>query len=158
MIRQTLLYFFIVCLTATGFAQSGTTNITGVIMDEKDEPLIGATVRIDGVPGGQATDLEGKFSISIPKGKTSKLIISCFGYKTITESVNANTKPLHIRMETEGMDMDEVVVIGYGTAKKSELTASVETVSAKDLAKIPAMNLDQSLAGQVAGLGVQAYS
>lgn len=156
MIRQTLLYFFIVCLTATGFAQSGTTNITGVIMDEKDEPLIGATVRIDGVPGGQATDLEGKFSISIPKGKTSKLIISCFGYKTITESVNANTKPLHIRMETEGMDMDEVVVIGYGTAKKSELTASVETVSAKDLAKIPAMNLDQSLAGQVAGLGVQA--
>lgn len=157
MLRQTLLYFFLVCLAAVGFAQANGPTITGVIVDEHDEPMIGATVRIDGIPGGQATDLDGKFDIRIPKGKTSKLIISCFGYKTITESVNDKTKlPLHIKMETEGMDMDEVVVIGYGVAKKSELTASVETVTAKDLAKIPAMNLDQSLAGQVAGLGVQA--
>lgn len=148
----------LICSAAAMFAQADGPLVSGIVEDEKHEPLIGASVRIDGVPGGQATDIDGKFAIRIPKGKTSKLIVSCFGYKQQTIHVNKDTKPLTIKMVTDGQDIDEVVVIGYGTAKKSELTASVETVTAKDLAKIPAMNLDQSLAGQVAGLGVQAVT
>ncbi len=166
--RQTLFYILMLCFSVSLFAQTdnhattlktkkqGEHIVTGIVLDEKREPLVGATIRIDGIPGGQATDIEGNFSIKIPNAKDSKLIVSCFGYAPQTLIVNKDTKHLHIEMATEGTDIDEVVVIGYGTAKKSELTSSVETVTAKDLAKIPAMNLDQSLAGQAAGLGVQA--
>ena len=137
---------------------TGGYTIAGTVLDEKHEPLVGATVRIEGVSGGKITDTDGNFSIYSPNEKAAKLFISCFGYKTQSLNVNKSSGKLEIEMQTEGMDMDEVVVIGYGTAKRSELTSSVEIVTSKDLAKIPAMNLDQSLAGQAAGLGVRAIS
>lgn len=133
-------------------------NIAGTVLDEHDEPLVGATVRIDGVKGGAATDLDGKFSLTAPSDKTATLIVSCFGYTTQKVHAAKDTGQMTIKMVPLDTQIDEVVVIGYGTAKKSELTSSVETISAKDLAKIPSMNLDQSLGGQVAGLGVQAVT
>ncbi len=147
-----MMLFTVVGAWAQGYA------ISGVVVDERQEPLIGATVRLDGVKGGCATGLDGSFTLSAPGGGEYTMIVTCFGYKTQKQKVNRASGKLRIAMEVEGKQMDEVVVIGYGTAKKSELTASVEMVSGKDLAKIPAMNLDQSLAGQAAGLGVKAMT
>lgn len=135
-----------------------TRPLTGNVADENGEPLIGATVRVDGQPGGAATDLDGNFALEVPAGKQLKIHFSYVGYKPLTLAVGPKESNVIAKMEIEGVNIDEVVVIGYGTAKKSELTSSVETITSRDLAKIPAMNIDQSLAGQAAGLGVMAVT
>lgn len=133
-------------------------TISGTVEDARKEPIIGATIRIDGIPSGTMTDHDGKFKLKLPANKNCTLIVSCFGYETLKKEISGDTPDVAIVLKETHTDIDEVVVIGYGTAKKSELTSSVETISAKDLAKIPAMNIDQSLGGQVAGLGVKAVS
>ena len=133
-------------------------TISGTVEDARKEPIIGATIRIDGIPSGTMTDHDGKFKLKLPANKNCTLIVSCFGYETLKKEITGDTPDVAIVLKETHTDIDEVVVIGYGTAKKSELTSSVETISAKDLAKIPAMNIDQSLGGQVAGLGVKAVS
>lgn len=156
--RKTILLTFLLSFISTLSAQDQTWVLKGLVEDEQNQPLVGATIRLDGVSGGQATDLDGRFSIKVPGVGKRKLIVSCFGYKQQEIPVSKSDKEIVVKMTVEGTDIDEVVVIGYGTAKKSELTSSVETISAKDLAKIPAMNIDQSLAGQAAGLGVKALT
>ncbi len=158
--QKNALILFIICLMALPAlgAPEGTSYLTGTVLDEKEEPLVGATVRVEGVPGGAATDIDGKFKVALSARKTSRLIVTCFGYETRRMDVGKDTKNLVVRMTEVHSEIDELVVIGYGTAKRSELTSSVETISSKDLLKIPAMNIDQSLGGQVAGLGVKAVT
>ena len=84
------------------------------------------------------------------------LTISYIGYKTVAVEVGPDQNNIVTKMEVNSNVMDEVVVIGYGTAKKQSLTSSVETISGDELIRIPAMNVDQTLAGQVAGLGVMS--
>lgn len=119
---------------------------------------MGATIRVAHQANGTITDIDGKFSIFVPSGKKSEIIVSYVGYATQTLEVSAETTNVKVDMKVNAGEFDEVVVIGYGTAKKTGLTASVETLSGDDLLKIPAINIDQSLAGQAAGLGVHAYS
>ncbi|MEE1222456.1 MAG: carboxypeptidase-like regulatory domain-containing protein, partial [Bacteroidaceae bacterium] len=153
--KRSILTFLLALVTLTAFAQSDAKRLlTGVVDDTEGEVLIGATVLVDGTNIGALTDADGKFSLSVPKDKTLKLIVKYVGFVTRTVSVAPNVSELKIRLEESVGEMNEVVVIGYGTAKKSSLTASVETIKGEDLQKIPAMNLDQSLQGQVAGLGV----
>lgn len=158
--QKNALILFIICLMALPAlgAPEGTSYLTGTVLDEKEEPLVGATVRVEGVPGGAATDIDGKFKVALSARKTSRLIVTCFGYETRRMDVGKDTRNLVVRMTEVHSEIDELVVIGYGTAKRSELTSSVETISSKDLLKIPAMNIDQSLGGQVAGLGVKAVT
>lgn len=143
----------LILLATVSFAQNG--PATGTVVDEKGEPMIGVTVKVSGTTIGTVTDLDGNFSVTLPK-KKGTLTFSFVGYRSVHADATQGEKIPTVRMEPIASEIDEVVVIGYGTAKKSELTSSIETVTAKDLAKIPAMNLDQSLAGQSAGLGVQA--
>ena len=153
---KSIVSIFFLCLTAfASFAQSG--PVTGMVVDEKGEPLIGVTVKVSDTSIGVSTDIAGKFSINLPS-KKGKLDLSYVGYGTQHIDVVAGQKLQTIKMVPTANDIEEVVVIGYGTAKKSSLTSSVEVITGEELTRIPAMNVDQSLAGTMPGLGVMSTS
>lgn len=137
-------------------AQTSTRLVKGNVIDENGEPLIGATVKVEGTSLATATNIDGDYSIDVPAGKKATLLISYIGYKPVTLTVEPGQNDLKTALEVNTNTMDEVVVIGYGTAKKTALTSSVEVISGDELTRIPAMNVDQTLAGQVAGLGVMS--
>ncbi len=133
-----------------------TRPLIGKVVDENDEGLIGATVKVEGTTQATATDVEGQYTVAVKTGSKVTLTISYIGYKTVAVEVGPDQNNIVTKMEVNSNVMDEVVIIGYGTAKKQSLTSSVETISGDELIRIPAMNVDQTLAGQVAGLGVMS--
>ncbi len=157
-LRQIFVFFLFALFATYVTAQESRSELKGVVIDEKGEALIGATIRVDGTTVGASTDLEGHFKLNLPKLKKIVLHISSVGYKNERLEVAKISEPLRIQLHPASTNIDEVVVIGYGTAKRSSLTSSVEVISGDELTKIPAMNVDQSLAGQVAGLGVMAMT
>ena len=142
----------------TIFAAGNTRLLQGEVKDEAGEELTGVTVKVDATTIATATDIDGKFSLNVPADRHIKLIVSYVGYATQNLDVSPDQNNINITMQVNASDMNEVVVIGYGTAKKSSLTSSVEVIKASDLQKIPSMNIDQSLAGQVSGMGVTMTS
>ncbi len=127
-------------------------NIKGKVVDEHGEPVIGASVKAGGTSAMAVTDLNGEFSIKVPVGET--LTFSYLGYEP--KSVRAdNSKPLHITMYEDQKLLDEVVVIGYGTVKKKDLTGSVAVVKGGDLASKKTTTLSTALQGSVSGLMVR---
>ena len=105
-------------------------TIKGVIVDETDFPLIGATVMVKGTSNGGVTDLDGKFTITAKKGDV--LSVSYIGYKPQEIKIQ-DQKTLNIKMVPDNAMLDEVVVVGYGSMKRSDLTGSVSSVSAKNV-------------------------
>lgn len=151
---RSILSIFFICLAAmAAYAQSA--PVTGLVTDEKGEPLIGVTVKVNGSSLGSTTDLDGKFSITIPD-KKNVLDISYVGYRSKHIEVVPGQELGNLQLEPSASDIDEVVVIGYGTAKRSSLTSSVEVIKGEELVKIPAMNVDETLAGTMPGLGVMS--
>lgn len=132
----------------TADIQQQKVKTTGVVVDENGEPLIGVSVKVQGTATGTVTDLNGRFSIDSPKGAV--LSLSFIGYKTIT--VKADGTPLNIVMKEDSEQLDEVVVVGYGTQKKVNVTGAVGMVDAKVLAARPVTNVAQALQGTVPGL------
>ena len=156
--RFLLIIHFIAVLSLTSWAANETRNITGTVIDDEGEPLVGATVKVENELIAASTDIDGNFSLNIPVADDVHLAVTYVGYSPRLVKVSKNETHLTIKMQVNASEIEEVVVIGYGTAKKASLTSSVEVLKASDLAKIPAMNLDQSLAGQVSGLGVTMTS
>lgn len=155
---RSILTIFTLCLAAL-VASAQNTPVTGMVVDEKGEPLIGVTVKVQGTVLGAVTDIDGKFSILLPSGqKKGALTFSYVGYTTTTVDVKPGEAMKTVTLKPTANDIDEIVVIGYGVAKKSSLTSSVEVISGDELVKIPAMNVDQSLAGTMPGLGVMNTS
>lgn len=136
-------------ITASVFGQNLT--VTGTVKDVTGEPVIGANVIQEGTSNGSITDIDGKFSLSIPKG--SVLVISYIGYASQNVTVTGN-QPLVITLKDDTELLDEVVVVGYGTMKKSDLTGAVGSVGAKDMKNSPISNVGQALQGKVAGLQI----
>ena len=131
-------------------------TVSGKVVDSSGEPIIGATVRAQGEKTGVITDKDGNFRIAMPKGKNS-IVVSYLGYKeAIARAILG--KLMKIKMKEDAQNLDELVVVGYGTQKKSALTSSIETVKGDDLLRMPTPNLDQALNGQVAGLQVMSLS
>lgn len=131
-------------------------TVSGKVVDSSGEPIIGATVRAQGEKTGVITDKDGNFRIVMPKGKNS-IVVSYLGYKeAIARAILG--KLMKIKMKEDAQNLDELVVVGYGTQKKSALTSSIETVKGEDLLRMPTPNLDQALNGQVAGLQVMSLS
>lgn len=96
-------------------------TISGTVEDARKEPIIGATIRIDGIPSGTMTDHDGKFKLKLPANKNCTLIVSCFGYETLKKEITGDTPDVAIVLKETHTDIDEVVVIGYGTAKNRSL-------------------------------------
>ena len=129
--------------------------VSGVIMDEKGEPVIGASVIQKGTTNGVVTDTDGRFSLNVPANGV--LQISYLGYKTQEISVEGKND-FSIKLIESYQSLDEVVVIGYGTVRKKDLTGSVGSVKSGDLMQRPATSVSQSLAGRMAGVNVAVNS
>ncbi len=123
--------------------------VKGHVVDENGEPLIGVTVKILGVAGGAITDANGNFTLSNAQGR--KLELSYTGYKTVTVQ---GTSSVNVNMEPDVLGLDDVVVIGYGTMKKRDLTGSVSSVKSDEIVKVPTVNVMEAIQGQVAGFDI----
>lgn len=125
--------------------------VKGIVTDENGDPLPGATVTIANSSSGTVTDLDGNFSIEVEEGAT--LVISFIGFKTKNVSI-ANQTQFNIIMEPDNNDLEEVVVVGYGTVKKSDLTGSVSSVKSDEINAFPTSNVMQAMAGRAAGVQI----
>ena len=133
----------------------GQTLVSGLVTDENKEPLIGVTVQVKNSKTGAITDLGGKFSLNAVPGNV--LVFSYIGYKK-TEIVFKGQGFMTVLMETDIQVFDEVVVVGYGVQRKSDLTGSLSSVSGSDLAKSAAVNVTQALQGKSAGVYITSPS
>lgn len=148
MIKKILFLLFAV-FAVTAYAQNS--NITGMVKDANDEPLIGVSVVIKGTSTGVVTDLNGNFSLS---GKVGDVIQFSF-IGMVSQEHTFNGTPLQVVMQDDSKMLDEVVVVGYGTQKKVNLTGSVSTVDFEDQAlSRPVTTVANALSGMAAGLNV----
>ena len=119
---------------------------TGTVVDENGEPVIGATVKVDGTKAATVTDFDGNYKLEVPKN--GKVVVSYIGYKDMV------TTGGRIQLEEDNSQLEEVVVVGYGTQKKAHLTGSVATVPVDEIQDLAAGGLASTLSGLVNGLGV----
>jgi TonB-linked SusC/RagA family outer membrane protein len=148
--RRTLVIIgFLLCLSTLLTAQQKT--ITGTVKDRKGEPVIGATIIGKGTGLGTATDIEGKFKLNLPPNITA-LSISYLGMKTIEVTLSGNT--VDVTLEEDQILIDEIVVIGYGTQRKKDLTGAVSSIGEKGLKDIPVSSVAEALTGKLAGVQV----
>ena len=131
-------------------------TITGTVKDESGNPLIGATVQGKSGNTGNITDIDGAFSVEVSDNETT-LIISYIGFETLEIEI-AGRSTIDIIMRESLAQLDEVVVVGYGTRKKSDLTGALVSVSNKDFDKQPLTRIDQALQGRSAGVQVNQTS
>ncbi|MFR9546081.1 MAG: TonB-dependent receptor [Rikenellaceae bacterium] len=137
-------------------AYSQSRAVSGVVSDSNGEPVIGATVMLKDTNTGTTTDLDGKFTISV-KGNNPILEFSFIGMKDQQLAIGRKTS-ISITLEDETTMLDNVVVIGYGTVRKKELTGAVEQVKGDDVARMQTSDLSAALQGQIAGLSVSSDS
>ena len=129
-----------------------TIKVKGQVVDQDGEPLIGATVRVKGVQSGVVTDFDGNFEISAAGNAT--LVISYVGYKDREVAVRNRAILDAIQLESDSHLLDQVVVVGYGTQKKADLTGSVSIVNADELKRVSNSNISTMLEGKVAGVQI----
>lgn len=153
--RKTLISFLLMLAGISAMGRDFTLKGT-VTSAEDGEPLIGATVRVKGdATRATVTDIDGLYTLSVDRGET--LIFSYVGYTTVDKKVSSGAE-LNVEMTTDNVTFDELVVIGYGTVKKSDLTGAVSSVGSDKLTKTPAASLSNALQGQVAGVAVNSLT
>ena len=126
-------------------------TISGQVLDEKSEPLIGATINIEGTTNAVITDLEGKFTIKVLPSE--KLVISYLGYKPKTIAIGKNRR-FDIILDPSVTEMDEVVVVGYGSQRKSDIATAVASVNIKDIVNSSSTQTLQALQGKISGVQI----
>ncbi len=128
-------------------------KVTGTVTDKKSgESIIGATVLVKGTTTGTVTDMNGQFTLSVPE-VNSQIVISYIGYTTLELPANTSS-PMSIVLAENVVEMGEVVVVGYGTQKKMDLTSSISVISVNDLKSVPAISTKTFLQGRAAGVQV----
>jgi len=147
-----LLGLFLVTLpSATVWAQKSI-DVSGTIIDASGVSIPGVNVLEKGTKNSVTTDLDGKFSMNVANSK-SELVFSYLGYETVIQTVGQK-RAFNIALKNSEAKLDEVVVIGYGSTKKSDLTGSVASISGDALKKNPVANVAETLTGRVAGVQV----
>ena len=136
-----------------GTQQSNT--VTGVVVDANGEPIIGANVVVKGTTNGTITDIDGRFSLEAPGNAV--LSISYIGYNAQDVKIG-NRSSIKIALKEDTQDLDEVIVVGYGTQKKSDLTGAVSSVKTAELQQTPMTSIDQGLVGRASGVLVTQTS
>lgn len=146
-----LIAWLFLCWLPPLFAQTGQT-ITGTVIDEKGNPVMGASVTEKGQTiNGASTNQDGKFTLTL-RGTTNRLLISFIGYEK--QEVRAGSSSIIIKLKPDDRAMTDVVVIGYQSQKRRNVTAAVATVAGKDIANIPQSSFDQTLQGRLSGVSV----
>ncbi len=151
--RALLIAVGMLLCSLTTFAQFA---VTGTVIDDTDEPLLGVSVMEVGTSNGVSTDLDGNFSITVKSGEAS-LSFSYVGMNPQTVKINGR-HTINVTMTTNSQVMDEVVVVGYGTQKKSDITGSVASIGEDAMRKTIVTNADQMLQGKLAGVQVTQNS
>lgn len=131
-------------------------KIQGQVVDENGEPMIGVTVRAKGAQAATVTDLDGKFSLNIPAG-VKNIEVSYLGYNKQTISI-VGKRQLKVSMAPDAKVMDEVVVVGYGTVKRRDLTGAISSVKSEDIKQAPVVNAMEGLQGKISGLDITRES
>lgn len=149
-----LLLLMLCCISASLFAQQRI--VKGVVLDENGEALLGVSVTVKNAQKGTITDIDGKFSLQLPTEKNI-LVFSYIGYETVAVNV-ANQKNIQVKMKSSINEMDEVVVLGYGSIRKSDLTGSVGTVNVNETKNLAIVSADQMMQGRVSGLDITTNS
>lgn len=145
---------FVFCaFTISAFAQNVT--VKGVVKDASGQTVPGASVLQKGTLNGVVTDIDGAYQLSVPGNAT--LQVSFIGYKTVEVAVNNRTS-IDVTLEDDTEMLEETVVIGYGTAKKSDVTGSIASISQDVLRQIPAGDITTALAGRVPGMEMRSTS
>lgn len=153
LIRKACFFLFVFLFSSTGILLAQERVLSGVVRDaETKEPLPGANVIIKGTTRGTITDLNGNFSLRLQSGD-EVLVVSFVGYNN-KEIQPGSQQFVEVLLETEKVALGEIVVIGYGTVRKSDLTGSVSSVKAEEMTRITASNPVQGLMGKVAGVQV----
>jgi len=154
--RKPLLTGFLFLLISIFSLQVSAQNraVSGTVVDEKGETVIGANVQVKGTTIGSITDIDGKFSFDAPQ--TGTLVISYVGYKTQEVALGQSTYHIVIVEDTE--TLGEVVVIGYGTQRRSDVTGSIASVNTDAIREVPGSNITQALQGRVAGVEMSQTS
>ena len=147
--------FAVACAMLVSVAAFAQQKISGTIVDEMG-PVIGATVSIEGTQIGAVTDLDGKYELNVPANST--VLVSCVGYKDIKFSPKAGQEVYNFTLEEDTLFLDDVVVIGYQTVKRRDLTGSVASITGKEIAEMPVSNAAQALQGKLPGVRVTSGS
>lgn len=153
--KKRLYFFFLLCLiTLSGFAQE--IKVTGIVIEAStNEPMPGVTVQVKGTTNGTISNMDGQYTINAKMNDI--LVFSTIGMKNVEKKVTSNS-PINVTLEEDNVQLDQVVVIGYGTVKKSHLSGSVSSVGTKELKGDIATNAANALQGKIAGVSVMSSS
>lgn len=153
LIKVFLLLLFSIASTAGIYAQR---TVTGTVSDKNQQPIAGANIVVKGTQTGALTDANGKYTISVPASGAT-LVISFIGYTSQEVSVGTSSV-INVTLQEEISALDEVVVIGYGTQKKSSITGAITTMEAERVQTVPVTILSNALAGRLSGVTVNEAS
>ena len=134
-------------ISAFAFAQS---KVTGTVKDSAGEPIIGASVIVDGTTTGTTTAADGTYSLNVPKDAV--LQVSFIGYETVSQAVAPGQTTVDFVLNSSSMQLDDVVVIGYGTMKKSDLTGAVSQITSDQFKVGSGLNAQSMMQGAFAGV------
>lgn len=149
------IFAVILMLMVTIVAQAQNKAIKGTVVDETGEPLIGATVKAVGAQGGTVTDLDGNYTLTVAAG-VKQVEVSYVGYRT--QKVQIKNGRADVHMSGDANQLNELVVIGYGSVKKGDITNAVAKVKGDDLSDRPVSNIASALQGELAGVDIQSTS
>lgn len=144
--------FTIILLSLSCLAASGQIQVRGTVKDTFNEPLIGVNIVEKGTTNGVITDINGNYAITVADGN-SELTFSYISYKTVTQKVGQRTA-INVTLTEDAEALDEVVVVGFGSVKKSDLTSSISSVKGSDVRSMNVSNATESLQGKVAGVQI----
>lgn len=151
-----ILCLYNLCSTYPVFAQQASRTVTGKVLDENKQPMPGVAILIVGTTSGGTTDFDGNFTLSVPAGN-NELQFSFIGYETVKMPIPANNN-IRLQMKPQTMTLDDVVVIGYGTSRKGDLTGAVANVSSKDFNEGMISSPEQLINGKIAGVQIMSNS
>lgn len=143
---------FAVLQSVAAFAQQ-TKSVAGLILDEKSEPVIGASIIAPGTGIGSVTNIDGKFTLKGIPANTKEIQVSYIGYQTQKIDIT-KTSDVIIKLTPTNAELDELVVVGYGVQKKAHMTGAIASISANDVADLNTSNMASSLKGQINGIAV----
>src|SRR6266581_7719636 len=146
-------FVFYSLLSISNLYSQGKVKINGRILTNENLPIAGATIQEEGTQNQTVANENGIFSINVSNANAS-LLVSSVGLQTRKIKLNGLTN-IDIQLESKSGQLSEVVVVGYGTVRKSDITGSISSVKASDLKELPTQRVDQALQGRAAGVFVQ---
>jgi TonB-linked SusC/RagA family outer membrane protein len=149
--KRRLTLFLVILLNCCGFAFAQSNAVSGIVKDDQGLALPGVTITVKGTTTAVVTDVTGKYKINVPGSGT--LVFSFIGYETQEQPVNSRAE-INISLVLSNKQLNEVVIVGYGSQKKKDITSAITTVSVKDVSSRPIVNTSEVLAGKAAGVQV----